>query len=187
MGLYGMDFDYFQNLVYNHTTAMPRYRIEIGNTNTNLDMGNFSRSRLTVGQLRQIYFWARDEIGVRPPMVAQIGKGEPGAGGVTYPITITNNGVQGRGVIAEGLTVSITAPADYKVLAVTGNGFQVVNQNVATWKLPRSAPKDQEKLSITLSQHVTQAANLRGKITWTKPAPKTGPSSDEVVIAGAPL
>ena len=26
MGLYGMDFDYFANLVYNHTTAMPRYR-----------------------------------------------------------------------------------------------------------------------------------------------------------------
>jgi cytochrome c553 len=187
MGLYNMNFDYFANLVYNHTTAMPQYRAEIGNANTNLDMGNFSRSRLTIGQLRQIYFWARDEIGVRAPMAGQIGKGEPGPGGVTYPVTVTNNGVQGRGVIAEGLTVSLTVPAGYNVLAATGAGYQGVNQNVATWRLPRSAPKDQEKLSITLSQPVTQAANLRGTITWAKPAPKTGPSSDVVVIAGAPL
>src|SRR5580704_17838057 len=57
MGLYNMDFDYFANLVYNHTTAMPQYRAEIGNPGTNLDMGNFSRSRITMGQLRQIYFW----------------------------------------------------------------------------------------------------------------------------------
>jgi mono/diheme cytochrome c family protein len=187
MGLYGMDFDYFANLVYNHTTAMPRYRAEIGNTNTNLDMGNFSRARLTEGQLRQIYFWARDEIGVRAPMVGLITKGEPGPGGVTYPVTIRNIGVQGRGVIAESLTVSLTIPAGNKAEAVTGPGFQGINQNVATWRLPRSAPKDEEHLSITLSQPVTQAANLRGTITWAKPAPKTGPSKDEVIIAGAPL
>jgi cytochrome c553 len=52
MGLYNMNFDYFSNLVYNHTTAMLQYRTEIGNNNTNLDMGNFSRARLTVEQLR---------------------------------------------------------------------------------------------------------------------------------------
>jgi hypothetical protein len=47
------------------TTAMPQYRKEIGNPASNLDMGNFNSARLTMGQLRQIYFWARDEIGVR--------------------------------------------------------------------------------------------------------------------------
>jgi mono/diheme cytochrome c family protein len=107
MGLSGMNFDYFANLVYNHTTAMPQYRKEIGNPATNLDMGNFNRARLTMGQLRQIYLWARDEIGVRAPMAAQIAKGEPGPSGVTYPVTVTNNGLPGRGVIAEGLTISL--------------------------------------------------------------------------------
>jgi hypothetical protein len=150
-------------------------------------MGNFSRSRLAAGQLRQIYFWARDEIGVRAPMAAQIGKGEPGPSGVTYPVTVTNNGAQGRGVIAEGLTVSLTVPAGTTVVAATGSGYQGVSGNVATWRLARSAPKDQEKLSITLSQPVTQATNLRGTITWVKPAPKTGPNNDVVNIAGAPL
>ena len=187
MGLYNMNFDYFSNLVYNHTTAMPQYRAEIGNNNTNLDMGNFSRTRLTANQLRQIFFWARDEMGVRPPIAVAIGKGDQGPGGVTYPVTITNNGMQGRGVIAEGVKVSLNIPAGATVVAATGPGYQGVNQNVATWNIPRSAPKDQANLSITLSQPVTQAANLRGTITWTKPAPKTGRNEDVVNIAPAPL
>ena len=129
---YNMGFDEFANLVYNHTTAMPQYRATLGNNATNLDMGNFSRSRLTVGQLRQIYFWARDEIGVRAPMAGQIAKGETGPSGVTYPVTITNNGVQGRGVIAEGLTINLTIPADTTVVAATGTGYQGVHTDEKT-------------------------------------------------------
>jgi hypothetical protein len=58
---------------------------------------------------------------------------------------------------------------------------------VAQWKLPRSAPKDQEKLSITLSKAGTAADNLKGSIRWARPAPKTGPSTDVVNIPPAPL
>jgi cytochrome c553 len=193
LGAYNIDFDGFANMVYNHTTAMPQYRAALGVAGTNLDMGNYSRTRLTLGQLRQIYFWARDEIGVRAPMAGQIAKGETGPSGVTYPVTVTNTGVQGRGVIAEGLTISLTIPADTTVVAATGTGYQGVHTDektkasVATWKLPRSAPKDQEKLSVTLSKPVTATANLRGDIRWTKPSPKSGPSADVVNIAPAPL
>jgi mono/diheme cytochrome c family protein len=78
MGAVDMDFDSFANLVYNHTTAMPEYRKLTNNPATNLDMGNFSRSRLPESQLRQIYFWARDEVGVRPPLGrAQQGRTRP--------------------------------------------------------------------------------------------------------------
>jgi hypothetical protein len=65
-----------------------------------------------MGQLRQIYFWARDEIGVRAPMVGEIAKGEPGPSGVTYPVTVTNNGLPGKGVIAEGLPTRPLAAAN---------------------------------------------------------------------------
>jgi cytochrome c553 len=193
LGAYNIDFDGFANMVYNHTTAMPQYRAALGVAGTNLDMGNYSRTRLTLGQLRQIYFWARDEIGVRAPMTGQIAKGETGPSGVTYPVTVTNTGVQGRGVIAEGLTISLTIPADTTVVAGTGTGYQGVHTDektkatVATWKLPRSAPKDQEKLSVTLSKPVTATANLRGDIRLTKSSPKSGPSADVVNIAPAPL
>jgi hypothetical protein len=50
---------------------MPAYRAEIGNNTTNLDMCNYFGSRLTMGQLRQVYFWARDEIGFRPQLAAK--------------------------------------------------------------------------------------------------------------------
>jgi hypothetical protein len=181
-----MNFGEFANLVYNHTTAMPAYRAEIGNNATNLDMGNYSRSRITEGQLRQIYFWARDEIGFRPQLAAALSKGETGPSGVTYTLTVTNNGVQGKGMIAEGVAVSLNIPAGYNVVAATGQGYQGVANNVATWKLARSAPKEQERLTITLSQAATAAANLRGEVRWAKPAPKTG-QDVPVNIAPAPL
>jgi hypothetical protein len=58
--------------------------------------------------------------------------------------------------------------------------------NASPRKLARSAPKDQEKLTVTVSQPLTQAANVRGSLTWAKPAPKTG-TDVPVAIAGAPL
>jgi mono/diheme cytochrome c family protein len=193
MGAVDMDFDYFANLVYNHTTAMPQHRAVLANPATNLDMGNFSRSRLTGGQLRQIYFWARDEIGVRVPLTGVLGKGENGPSGVTYTLTVANNGLAGKGVVAEGITVSLTIPADCSVVAATGTGYQGVHVDektkatVAEWKVPRSAPKDQERITVTLSKAASATGNLRGEIRWAKPGPKTGPSADNVVIAAAPL
>ena len=95
--LSGMDFDYFANLVYNHTTAMPQYRADARQITPPIWTWAISRrSRLTVGQLRQIYFWARDEIGVRAPMAGQIAKGETGPSGVTYPVTISEQRPPGQ-------------------------------------------------------------------------------------------
>jgi cytochrome c553 len=193
MGAVNMDFDYFANLVYNHTTALGPHRAVLGNAGTNIDMGNYSRTRLSVGTLRSIYFWARDEIGVRVPLAGALSKGETGPSGVTYTLTVTNGGQQGKGVIAEGVTVSLNIPADTTVVAATGTGYQGVRTDdktkasVTVWQVPRSAPKDQERITITLSKAVSAAANLRGEIRWAKPAPKTGPNLDVAAIAPAPL
>ena len=193
LGAVNADFDYFANLVYNHTTALPQHRALLGVNATNIDMGNYSRTRLSEETLRQIYFWARDEIGFRVPMTGVLGKGETGPSGVTYPLTVGNGGLQGKGVIAEGVIVTLQIPADTQVVAATGTGYQGVHTdekakaNLAVWRLPRSAPKDQEHITITLSKAPTAADNLRGSIRWTKPAPKDGPSPDVVNIAPAPL
>ena len=193
LGAVNADFDYFANLVYNHTTALPQHRALLGNNAANIDMGNYSRTRLSEQTLRQIYFWARDEIGFRVPMQGRIAKGETGPSGVTYAVDISNGGLQGKGVIAEGVTVSLDIPKGVDVVAASGTGYQGVHvydkskATVAEWKLPRSAPKDQERLSITLSKAGTAADNLKGTIRWAKPAPKTGPNTDNVAIAPAPL
>jgi len=193
IGAVDMDFDYFANLVYNHTTAMAQHRALLGNNATNLDMGNYSRTRLSAGTLRSIFFWARDEIGPRVPLTGVLSKGESGPSGVTYTLTVTNGGLQGKGLIAEGVTVSLNIPTDTNVVAATGTGYQGVRTDektkasVAVWQVPRSAPKDQERITVTLSKAATAAANLRGEIHWAKPAPKTGPSQDVAAIAPAPL
>jgi len=191
MGAVNENFAYFANLVYNHTTAMGQHRAVLGSNATNLDMGNYNRARLTEGQLRQIFFWLRDEIGFRPPMAGTLTKGEQGPSGVTYNLTVANNGLPGKGLIAEGLTVSLIIPKDSTVVAASGNGYQgiriVNNATNAVWQLPRSAPKDTERLSITLSKAGTKADNLRGQIRWAKPGPKTGANNDNQAIAGAPL
>jgi cytochrome c553 len=188
-----LSFDEFTNLVYNHTTAMPHLRATLGLNATNIAMGNYQRTRASTEDLRAIYFWARDEIGFRALVAGTLGKGEAGPSGVTYTVTVANNGVQGKGMIAEGVTVSLAIPADNNVVAATGTGYQGVRVDekakttTAVWVLPRSVPKDKELLTITLAKATTQAANLSGNIRWAKPAPKTGPSTDNVVIAPAPL
>ncbi|HEY6328588.1 MAG TPA: hypothetical protein VI756_04555, partial [Blastocatellia bacterium] len=88
---------------------------------------------------------------------------------------------------------SLDIPKDTQVVAATGTGYKGVHTddktkaNVAEWQLPRSAPKDSEKITITLSKATTADNNLKGSIRWAKPAPKTGPSADVVAIAPAPL
>jgi mono/diheme cytochrome c family protein len=192
MGATNMNFDDFENLVYNHTTAIHQLRVlRGGNANGNVDMGDYNRERVTPASLRQIYNWARDDIGFRAPMVAQISKAEMGPTGASYTVNVTNGGLQGRGVIAEGVNVSLTIPAGTNVVAANGPGYQGTHMDganmVATWMLPRAAPGDKAALTITLSKVGTQADNLRGNIKWAKPSPRQGQSEDVVNIAAAPL
>jgi cytochrome c553 len=193
LGAVNSDFDYFANLVYNHTTAVQQHRALLGgNANGNVDMGNYSPTRMSEATLRQIYFWARDDIGFRPPLQGQLSKGAPGNGGVTYTLNVRNNGLPGKGITAEGLSVKLIIPAGTNVVAATGPGYQGVKMDaeakasVAEWQLPKSGPKDQQAYTITLSKAATGNDNLRGNIRWAKPAPKTGPSEDVVNIAPAP-
>lgn len=193
MGGTDMSLDEFADLVYNHTTAMPHLRQALGSSAANIAMGNFSRTRLSEGDLRAIYFWARDEIGVRAPLTGVLGKGEAGPSGVTYTLTVDNGGLPGKGVVADGVTVSLAIPADNSVVAATGTGYQGLRVDektkttTALWRLPRSAPKDRERMTVTLAKPATATANLRGDIRWTSPAPKSGPNTDVVAINPAPL
>ena len=46
---------------------------------------------------------------------------------MAYPLTVTSVGLAGKGVIAEGLTVTLQIPADAQVVAATGTGYQGVH------------------------------------------------------------
>ena len=76
LGAVNADFDYFANLVYNHTTALPQHRAVLGQQRHQPRHGQlFQDAPVAEGTLRQIYFWARDEIGFRVPWPASLGQG----------------------------------------------------------------------------------------------------------------
>jgi mono/diheme cytochrome c family protein len=193
LGAVNADFNYFANLVYNHTTAIHTHRVSLGgNANGNVDMGDYNKSRVTESTLREIYDWAKNDIGFRAPMQGRLSAAAPAANGATYTLTVLNNGMKGKGVTAQGLTIHLLIPAGTTVVATTGAGYKGVHMDaedkgmVAEWTLTRSGPKDEATYTITLSKPATKEDNLRGTIRWAKPAPKTGPSADVVNIAPAP-
>ena len=185
LGAVNADFDYFANLVYNHTTSTPQHRAALGvnpANGGNLDMGNFSRTRLSEADLRMIYDWARNQIGFRPFLQARFGRGTPAANGVTYPLNVANGGMAGKGVTAEGVMVEVPIPAGTTVVAATGAGYQGMKGTNAVWMIPSLAPKEQQAYTITLSKAAGQG-DLKGTVHWSKPTPS---AEDVVNIAAAP-
>ena len=49
-----------------------------------------------------------------------ISKAEMGPTGASYTVNVTNAGLQGRGLTAEGVNVSLTIPAGTNVVAANG-------------------------------------------------------------------
>jgi uncharacterized repeat protein (TIGR01451 family) len=192
LGAVNADFDYFTNLVYNHTTAMHQHRALLGVNNPNLDMGDYNRNRVTENQLRQIYFWMRDDIGFRVPMQGQLSAGVMGPTGVTYTLTVRNNGLQGKGLTAQGVEVELVIPAGANVVAASGAGYEGTEMEgtemVADFNIDRSAPRDVHTFTITLNNPGSNPMDrLRGRINWDSPGPRQGPNEDVVNIAPAPM
>ena len=180
LGAVNADFDYFANLVYNHTTATPQHRAALGvvaANGANLDMGNFSRTRLSEADLRMIYDWAKNQIGFRPFLQARFGRPAPAGNGVTYNVTVTNGGMPGKGISAQGVKVDVQVPAGTTVVAATGTGYQGVKGDTAEWVIPSLSPKEQQNYTITVSK----AGGLKGTLHWATPRPS---AEDVINIAG---
>jgi mono/diheme cytochrome c family protein len=184
------DFAQMKALVYTHTTEMPK--LEPTRPGTRLRMGNFNPLRLSEAQLKEVYDWAHDEIGFRPDLQARLAPGDNGPNGATYALNVANNGEAGKGLSADGLTIDLAVPVGVTVVSATGDGYKGVHMdseaktNIAEWKVPRLAPKDERAFTITLSQSPANVSDLKGTIRWARPAPKTGPNLDVVNFAMRP-
>ncbi|MEA2906653.1 MAG: hypothetical protein QOI12_4040 [Alphaproteobacteria bacterium] len=193
MGAVNMDFDWLKSLVYTHTDAYPVHAARLDEKVTQrIRMGNFNPMRVSESQLMEIYNWAKNDVGFRGRVLAQLGKGVSAANGVTYTLKVENGGLPGKAQTVEDATVKLIIPKDANVVAATGAGYQGVRMdeqlkgNVAVWQAPPMAPREHQTFTITLSKAGTADDNLRGEIRWSKPAVKTG-SSDFNAINPAPL
>jgi mono/diheme cytochrome c family protein len=153
LGAAGADFDYFKRLVYNHSTEMPEHQKRIGIPAAPLRMGNFNPLRVPEPTLMEIFKYVRDEMKFRASVRARVTPAA--AGSASYTITVENTGLPGRGLAAEGLTISLDVPAG----ATGGVGTNGVEA--------RGAPGGQQQTySVTFAKPVE---TLRGTVRWAKP------------------
>lgn len=209
LGAANPDFELFKSLVYTHTDAYPKLEEELAAARTaalsastgssppaaanagpaRLRMGNFVPSRVTEGQLRDIYDWAKDGVGYRPSL--QVRFTPAATGGATYNLLLTNTGLANKGVAAEGLVVDVSLPAGATVASASGGGYKGVRKDasgasVAEWQIPRLAAQQTQALAITLNAPAGDGA-LKGVLHWAKPGPKGGSSAETMnfALAGA--
>jgi len=195
MGAVDADVNWIKDLVYNHTTAIRTHaqRLGTGNGPPRVHMGNFNPDRVTEAQLAQVLDWIKTDVGFRAAFRGRLSKGEPGDKGVTYKLNVQNLGLAGKGLAAEGVTVSLVLPTGATVVNATGTGYKGAHMDakekaqVAEWTWPKAGPQDKQTYTITISKAGSEKDNLRGLIHWEKPMIKPGPTGDEIAIPGAPL
>jgi mono/diheme cytochrome c family protein len=183
------DFEWFKRMVYDHTTTIVEQWTELGTPTAGraVRMGNYSPTRLPETTLRTIYDYMRDT-GFPLTITARLDAGMPGANGVTYTGTVENAGVPSKALPAEDMVLSLTIPADAKVVTATGAGYQKVqhdakaNTDVAVWKISKLPAKAPQTFSITLSK--APADQLKGSLRWAKPTMKD-PEANVVNIVSA--
>jgi len=179
-GAVGADFEWFKRLVYDHTTSLPEHRKLLGTEVGIVRMGNYSRARLPEPVLEEIWKYMRDDLKFRVPVTSALSHA---ASSGTYNLVVQNGGLEGKGLTAEDLTVTLVLTPGTKVTSATGDGYRGAKNDpqakadVAVWQLARLAPKKEQKYTITLASGGIASGNVR----WTKPAQGTG-SPDQVAI-----
>ena len=192
MGAVAADFNWFQKMVYEHTSTIVEHRKLVGEPLTPLRMGNYSRTRLPELELREIWGWITDGVGFRVPITAQLGAGVSAGSRVTYTLTVENDGLVGKGLTAEELTIALRLAPGVTVASTTGVGYQGVRADpqakvdTAVWQVPRMAPKDKQTFTIAVSSAAAvKDAISGGTVRWSKPTWKDG-TIDTVNIAAPP-
>jgi hypothetical protein len=164
----GADFAWLSRIVYN----------EGGRTvEAAKDMGTYSRSRLPEEMLRQIWEFMSGELGLRAFVSASAGQGVVAGANVTYAVEVRNEGMAGKGLSAEDVTIALALPPQVSVVANTGEGYQGVSGDAragaltATWRIPRLGPGERREYSLTLAGTGSRAGlGQASGVRWVKPA-----------------
>jgi len=183
------DFEWFKKMVYDHATTMPAQWAELGQPTANraVRMGNYNPNRLPETTLRTIYDYMK-ELGFPLTISAKLDAGVPAANGVTYTAIVENTGIPAKGLPAEDMTLSLTIPADVKVVSATGAKVQrdeKAQAEVAVWKISKLPVKAPQTFTITLSKAVADQG-LKGSIRWAKPTMKDAEANVVNLVSARP-
>ena len=179
IGAIDADFEWFKKQVYEHTTVMPEHRQLLGEPNIHMRMGNYSRMRLPESVLEEMWRFTVS-LGPRADITGVLDPPVLAGSGVTYPLTVANIGLRGKGVTAEDVAIVLTVAPGFTVTNASGPGYQGVrrdprsNAETAVWHLPRLAPQDSHTYSITFSGSGAGAAISHAEVQWAKPVQANG-------------
>ena len=176
-GAVAADFEWFKRLVYDHTTSLPEHRKLMGTPVGTVRMGNYSRARLPEPWLEEIWKYMRDDLKFRAPVTSNLKAGPSGA----FDLEVGNEGLVGKGLTAENVTVTLVLKPGTKVKSATGEGYKGVKTDakgdMAVWQFARLAPKNDQKFTITLDS----GGIASGNVTWAKPTVGNG-TADQIAI-----
>jgi mono/diheme cytochrome c family protein len=108
-----VNFDYFKKQIYNHTEKYPKG-----------GMGNYSPDRLSEANLRSIYKFHVEDLGMRASIAGALAIVDQAGSNTNYKLTVTNLGVKNVGLDAEGLTAFVKVPKSAKVVSGSGTGYK---------------------------------------------------------------
>jgi mono/diheme cytochrome c family protein len=177
----GIDYAEFKEIVWEKAPAT---------------MGHFNKHRFTEPVLKEIWGFMQT-LGFRALLFGKIERGESTAEGTTYTITADNQGVVGKGLAAEDISVNLVIPKGLTVVKTTGNykgltkdgeryanpgqlspftamnpkaNTSKVKDDIAKWSVKKLAAGQKETMTITLSGEGHERANFSGtSFTWSKP------------------
>jgi cytochrome c553 len=179
MGAIDADFAWFRSIVYAHTAAYPATRARVGDPPfERLAMGSFSPSRVPDSVLQSIWAYILD-LGFRPRVRGQLSAGVPSSEGVVYTLNVDNSGVEGIGIAAEDVTLSLVVPDGASVVSATGAGYRGVGRDadndadVAVWEIASIGAQDRQTFTLTLSQAGTAGNDVHGRLAWATPSVTT--------------
>lgn len=120
-----VDYEYFRKMLWEHTSFFPR-----GN------MGDYSPDRLSEDNVRAIYKFMVEDLGLRAAMGGNFAIAAQGSGNTSYTLTVTNLGEKGKGLAVEGITVFVPVPKGSKVVTAAGGGYKGVQPLASLGLLP---------------------------------------------------
>lgn len=169
-----VNFEYFKKTIYTHTTLFPKGL-----------MGNYSPDRLSERNLREIYKFMVEDLGLRVQMRSALAVTGQQGDSTNFTVTVTNNGIKDKGLTAEGLTVFVRVPNGAKVISGSGTGYKGVQPFAALGLEPALAASTRPNEQ---GQIVRPKADLSGDVLVWKIAKVAAGDRQELTftLAGAP-
>ena len=181
-GAINADFAWFRGMTFAHTTVMPEHRKLLSEAPARVRMGNYSMTRVPETALAEIFRYLKDDLKFRAALLSRLTSGTSAG---TYNLLVRNEGLAGKGLAAEDITVLLALTPGTKVTSTTGAGYQGVRNDpdlkseVAVWQLPRLGATETQNYTIAVA---SGGGIARGVVRWTKPVQGTG-MPDQINVA----